>query len=186
MAVSLLAATPILYMAIERRSAEARAGSSQEREHMKKAAAMIAADYPLGVGANRYVAVANVGGYNARAGLAWTSAAAPVHNTYYLVAAEMGLAGLIAFISIFVAALSLSIGSLRTAPPGFGAEYAIGTTVVLLMLAAHSYVEWITMLYSNHVLFAMTIGVIVALRGIISVRHRPPQVSHLATNLMRT
>jgi O-antigen ligase len=161
----MVAAVPLLYGAVERRSAELRAGSSEERERMRSAATMIIADYPLGVGANRFVAVANVGGYYARAGVVWTSVAALVHNTYYLVAAEMGLLGLLAFIILLVAVLSLAWSNIRRAPPGFGSEYAIGTTVTVLAVAAHSYYEWITMYYIVHSLLAMNVAVMVALRA---------------------
>ena len=54
------------------------------------------ADHPLGVGANQYVIVANTGGYSARAGVPWNTdeRAAPVHDAYYLVTAELGFLGL--------------------------------------------------------------------------------------------
>jgi O-antigen ligase len=160
-----LVAVPILYSAVERRSAEARAASSEERERMRSAAAMVMTDHPLGVGTNRFVAVANVGGYYARAGVAWSSGAALVHNTYYLVAAEMGVLGLLAFLGLLIAVFSLALNNLKRAPPGFGSEYAVGTTVMVLAVAAHSYYEWITMYYVIHVLFAMNLGVMVALRA---------------------
>lgn len=161
----MVAAVPILYGAIERRSAEVRAGSSEERARMRSAAAMIIADYPLGVGANRFVAVANVGGYYARAGVVWTSVAALVHNTYYLIAAEMGLLGLLASIILLTAMLSLAWNNIWRAPPGFGSEYAVGTTVTILAVAAHSYYEWITMYYIVHSLLAINVAVMVALRA---------------------
>lgn len=164
-ALCIAVAVPILYGAIERRSADTRAHSTGERETMKAAAAMIVADYPLGIGANRFVAVANVGGYYPRAGVVWTSAAAPVHNTYYLIAAEMGLIGVLAFISLLLAVFSVAMTTLRRSPPGLGAEYAAGLAVVFLAVGVHAYVEWITMLYAIHGFFAMSVGVVVALRA---------------------
>ncbi|NUT01291.1 MAG: hypothetical protein HOP96_09970 [Sphingomonas sp.] len=163
--VCLTAAIPIGLAAIDRRSADIRAGSSEERERMKASAAMIIADYPLGIGANRYVAVANVGGYNARAGIAWSSFAALAHNTFYLVTAEMGWLGLFALIGMLVSVFSLALSDMARAPPGFSTEYSIGIAVTILMVAAHSYFEWISMLFSIHILFAMTVGTLVALRG---------------------
>jgi O-antigen ligase len=162
---SLAAAGPILYSAVERRSPEMRAASNEERNRMTDAAAMIIVDYPFGTGANRFVSIANVGGYYPRARVAWTSAAAPVHNTYYLIAAELGLLGLATFLAMILAALSLIVRILRRSAPTFGAEYALGATVVIVTVAAHAYVEWITMSFAIHALFAMMLGVLAALRG---------------------
>ena len=166
--LSLLAAVPVLYGAIERRSADIRAASTEERERMKEAAEMVIADYPLGVGANRFVTVANVGGYYARAGVVWNSFGALVHNTYYLITAEMGLLGLLALFGLLLAVLSLVCSTFQRAPPSFGAEYALGTTVTILAVAAHSYFEWITMFWVIHFLFAMNVGVMVAVRASLS------------------
>lgn len=129
---------------------------------------MVIADHPLGVGANRFVTVANVGGYYQRAGVVWNSFGALVHNTYYLVTAEMGFLGLIALFGVLLAVLSLTFGTFRRAPPSFGAEYALGTTVTILAVAAHSYYEWITMYWVIHFLLAMNVGVMVAIRASLS------------------
>ena len=172
--VALAVATPILIGAIDRRSEATREGSTEEREMMKRAAAMIIADYPLGIGANRYVAVANVGGYNARAGVKWSAFKAIAHNTFYLVTAEMGWLGLLGLLGIFGAVFSLALSDMARAAPGFSKEYSIGIAVTILMVAAHSYFEWITMMLSIHMLFAMTIGLLVALRGM------PPKVQKTA------
>jgi O-antigen ligase len=161
----MLVAVPVLNAAVERRSETIRAGSSEERERMKAAARMVIADYPLGTGADRFVAVANVGGYRARADVAWTSAAAPVHNTYYLVAAEMGMLGLLAMMAFLISIFSLGFSILRRLPDGFEAEYVVGITVMILLVAAHAYVEWVTMLYVCHVLLAMNLGLLAAFRA---------------------
>ena len=64
---------PVLYTtAIERRSSKTLEDSNLERVLMRKTARMIIADYPLGIGPNRYVVVANTGGYSARAGMRLT------------------------------------------------------------------------------------------------------------------
>ena len=173
----MIVAVPILNAAVERRSEAIRAGSSEERERMKAAARMVMADYPLGTGADRFVAVANVGGYRARANVAWTSAAAPVHNTYYLVAAEMGMLGLAALITFLAAMLSLAVSIVRRRPKGFEGEYAVGITVMTLVVAAHAYVEWVPMLYVCHVLLAMNLGILAAARGHLSSRREPVSAS---------
>ena len=164
----IVAAVPVLYGAVERRSTEARAASDQEREHMKEAATMVIAEHPLGVGANRFVTVANVGGYYARAGVVWNSFGAPVHNTYYLVTAEMGLLGLGALMGVLIVVFSLAWTNLRRAPFGFESEYSLATVVIVFAVAAHSYFEWITMFWVIQYLFAMNVAIIVAMRGLIS------------------
>jgi len=129
---------------------------------MKAAASMIIADNPLGVGANRYVVVSNVGGYTARAGVAWTSSAAPVHSTYHLVTAEMGWIGLLGFLSFLVAGLIKSRQAARRASGTLLREYATGLMVTFVMVAIHSQYEWITMLYLVHIPIAFSLGIAVA------------------------
>ena len=82
----------------------------QEREAFKRAAAMMLADHPGGVGPNHYVLfIANTQGYSERAGVipAASSRSTNVHNVYWLVAAESGYFGLITFV-LFLAQPPLS------------------------------------------------------------------------------
>src|SRR5690606_7875244 len=55
-----------------------------QRAAFERAARAMAADHPLGVGANLFVSVNNLQGYAERAGVAWNFAnrSAPVHNAY--------------------------------------------------------------------------------------------------------
>lgn len=71
-----------------------------ERTAFERAAAAIAVDYPLGVGANNFVSVNNLGGYAARSGLDWSSAlrSKPAHNAFLVARAETGWAGEIGLI----------------------------------------------------------------------------------------
>jgi hypothetical protein len=178
----LLAAFPVLYSAIERRSAEARVTSNQERELMKAAARMVITDYPLGAGANGYVTLANLGGYSARAGVAWNQAnrAAPVHNAYYLIAAEMSLLGLIGFLSVLGSILWLGWSTVRRMPSGFGSDYVLGTVVTVALVVTHAYVEWIVMLFPVHMLLGLTAGLIVGLRAGRLAQIRPVRTSSAA------
>ena len=74
-----------------------------ERLMFKKAAAEMLADHPMGVGANHFTVVANLGGYFTRVGEQWSSGrASNVHNVYWLVAAETGYIGLVAFVAFLV------------------------------------------------------------------------------------
>lgn len=173
--IGMVLISPVLYSAIGRRSVEQRQDSSRERELMKAAARMIIYDYPLGVGANRYVVVANVSGYAEKAGVPWdpSNRSAPVHNSYYLVTAEMGWLGLGAFIGLFVAGLSVAFGTLRRASAGLTGELAAGTAAAILMVAIHSYYEWIFFIHPSLYFMALTLGLAAALRAQVRRDARP-------------
>ena len=172
MFVAVLVSLPILYTAIERRSDRTLADSNLERSEMIRAAKMIISDYPLGVGPNRYVIVANVGGYSDRAGMAWNkhNREAPVHNTYYLVTAELGWVGLIGLLGIYGWMIAFGLRAVRSAPTGLYGELLVGVTATCIVLAAHSYFEWITMYFHVHYLFAISIGLLVGLKQAAVVR----------------
>lgn len=160
-------ASPLAYSAIERRPDEVRASSNEERERMQEAASMLIAEHPLGVGANRYVVVANLEGYSARAGVAWNAAnrGAPVHNTYYLVTGELGWLGLLGWLSMLAAMLWTCWSTMRRATDPIAGEIAAGATVTFLMVVIHMYFEWITMVMHIHYLAAITLGLVVGLRS---------------------
>ena len=165
---------PVLFTAIERRTDEQRENSNLERSLMIRAARMIIADHPLGVGANRYIVVANVGGYSDRAGMAWnqSSREAPVHNSFYLVTAEMGWIGLIGLIGLFGSILGLAFRAVKRAPPGISGELLVGVTGTLIVFVAHSYFEWITMYFHIHYLFAISVGLLIGLRQTATAQKR--------------
>lgn len=158
--LGLLIITPILYSAIDRRTVEQREGSTEAREGMKAAARLIISDFPLGIGANRYVVVANVGGYSERAGLSWDpgSRGAPVHNSYYLATAEMGWLGLMGLVSLLAAGFLVTVRALRRLPPSFPGELAAGTAVSVLMVAIHAYYEWIFFHHIVQTMLALCMG----------------------------
>ena len=162
---ALALAAPAMLWSIERRPEAARASSNQERQAFNKAAKMIIADHPLGVGGSQYVVVANIGGYLARAGAAWNQAnrAAPVHNSYYLVAAELGLLGLIGMIATLATLIAIGLRSLRRTVRSDRSELLVGLVAALIMAAAHIGYEWLFMHWLIHYLFAMTAGATVAI-----------------------
>jgi O-antigen ligase len=164
--VLLVVAMPVLYTAIERRSDQVLNQSNLERTLMIKAAKMIIADHPLGIGPNRYIVVANAGGYSDRAGMAWNKAnrSAPVHNTYYLVTAELGWIGLFGLLGIYGSLLAYGLSAIRSAPPGLHGEMLVGVMGTLIVIMAHSYYEWITMYFHIHYLLAISVGLLFGLR----------------------
>ena len=163
MAVTLLASliiAPVMYSAIARRSAADRQASTDERGKMMLDASLIVADYPFGVGANRFVPVSNVGGYRDRAGVNWVNGMAPVHNSYYLVAAEMGWIGLFGLLSVFAAALSVGFTAMRRARGTTIGDYSTGLIATFAVVAFHSYQEWVTMLAMIHLLLGHSLGIV--------------------------
>lgn len=166
--------SPVLYSAVQRRSVEQREDSSQERELMKSAASMIISDNPFGVGANRYVVVANVGGYSQRAGVPWdpNNRSAPVHNSYYLVTAEMGWLGLCALIGLLLAAMGVAVSTLRREAQGIRGELAAGIAAAMLMVAVHSYYEWIFFVHEVLYFLALTLGIVAGLNTYVRGRSR--------------
>ena len=110
----LLIALPGLLWAAGRRSEADKMSSNYDRAAMSTAAKMMVADHPLGVGANQYVLVANIGGYSERAGVPWNTEnrAAPVHNTYFLIMSEMGFLGLVSFIALLVSFIVIGFRTL--------------------------------------------------------------------------
>jgi O-antigen ligase len=168
MVVALVLAAPVLWSAVERRSGAERADSNKMRSQMIHAAKMIISDYPMGVGPNRYVVVANTGGYAARAGIAWNPAnrEAPVHNSYYLVTAEMGWLGLLGLVTLLGSIIGVGVSAMRKASRGLEAELLVGATASMIIFAIHAYFEWITMFYHIHYLAGISVGLIVGLRAL--------------------
>ncbi len=137
-------------------------GAYDERAAFEKAAKAMLNDYPLGVGANHYVIVANTRGYSERAGVApvFGSRSAHVHNLYLLTAAETGYAGFIAIIIIMVLPVFTALRCawrFRNDPRG---ELLVGAAVALTIAALHSMYEWIFVYTTVQYFYAMCVGLI--------------------------
>lgn len=159
----LLIAAPLAINALNRRAeVNPLAGSSEEREAFKRAAWMMAADHPLGVGANYYVVAANTQGYSARAGVVPTagSRGANVHNAYLLSAAEAGYPGLVTFTIMMLVPIWVAFrAALRNRRDGRG-ELLIGIGVALVMVAMHALYEWVFVTFSTEYLFGIALGLV--------------------------
>lgn len=168
-AIGLLAVAPIaMNWALERRSSGAAESAARERAAMLDAARMIISEHPLGIGANHYALVAATGGYSARAGVAWapTSRGAPVHNSYYLAAAELGMLGALGLLAFLAAAIVSGLRALRRVPAGgVTGELMIGFVSVVIVLSAHLAFEWLFFSFYIHYLLAMVLGAMVAIAG---------------------
>ena len=163
--LALAAAAPVMMLAIERRSDERRAASIDERGRFIDAAQMIIADHPLGVGANNYVIVANLGGYSDRAGVPWNTSerAAPVHNFYYLFAAELGLLGFVGLVMLLAAIIVSGLRALKRVEWSERSELLVGVTAAAIVSSAHFAFEWVAMTFYIHYLLAINTGLLVAL-----------------------
>ena len=176
--VALVLAAPLMLWAVDRRSEGARVSSNQERVAFINAATMMIKDNPLGIGGNQYVLVANIGGYSARAGVAWNAAnrAAPVHNLYYLTTAELGFIGLAGLLTMFGAAVAFGWSSLKRVS-GERADFAVGATATLIVVAAHSYYEYITVTFYVQYLLGMIVGILVGVTSAVTSRKAVPAIA---------
>lgn len=138
----------------------------KEREAFARAARAMLAAYPMGVGPNHYVVVANTQGYSARAGVAWRSASRStnVHNSYLLIAAESGYFGLVTMLILFASALWYAFSGAFRFRRYPGAEVLIGVGCGILAMAVHSLFEWMFVMFSAQYVFAVSLGLIAGLR----------------------
>lgn len=156
---------PVMKLAIGRRAEVSIESSNDERHALTDAARMIIADHPFGVGANQYVLVANIGGYSDRAGVSWfhESRAAPVHDMYLLVLAELGWIGFIGFVGLIMSAVLVGAKAIRQLPATHHSELMVGAVAAIIITGLHSAFEWITMDFRMHYLLAMDIGLMTGL-----------------------
>lgn len=159
--LALVVATPLALASLDRRlEASPLIEGYDERARMEAAAWMIIADNPMGVGANQYVVVTNTGGYSARAGIAWTSGSAHVHNAYLVVAAETGFIGLIAFMALLAAPVVVAFRCAWKNRKDNRGDLLLGLGVAILIVSAHSLYEWVTLTYLVQYMLAITAGLI--------------------------
>ena len=134
-----------------------------ERAILMNAASMMLSDHPLGVGANNFVIVANLQGYDERAGVAWTSRQAIVHNIYWLAAAETGYAGVIGLVILLFRPLATAFvcgWRNRRDPRG---DLLLGFGMSMAVVYIHSMFEWIFFTEEVQYMFALTIGIVAGL-----------------------
>jgi O-antigen ligase len=163
--VLMLLGSPVMLGALERRAPDQIASSNRQREAFNDAALMIVADHPLGVGGSQYVVTANLGGYLDRAGAAWNyyNRSAPVHNSYLLVAAELGILGLVGMIATLAAILAAGLKQVRRGAKNVSSELAVGITSALIIACAHIAYEWLFMHWMFHYLFALSAGTLIGI-----------------------
>jgi hypothetical protein len=160
----------------ERFDALQSAGSDyDERAAFEKAAAMMLADHPFGVGPNNYVVVANVGGYNTAAEVASMvgSEGANVHNVYRLVASESGYLGVFTLVLFLLRPLSVALLCGWRNRGDQGGDLLIGLGIALLIVYLHSLFEWIFVTFEVQYIFALDVGLVAGLATQLGYWRRP-------------
>lgn len=132
----------------------------QEREAFARAARNMISDYPLGVGPNHYVVVANTEGYSEQAGVAWqeTSRATSVHNSYLLIWAETGILGLLTFVFFLISSIWTCVVQALRNRREKASDILIGIAGGLCAVALHSFYEWMFVTFQGQYLLAISLG----------------------------
>ena len=155
-----------------------------ERAAFESAANMMLSDFPLGVGANNYIIVANAQGYLQRAGVAPTSRSrgANVHNAYLLSFAETGYIGGLTFMLMFFQPMLVAfrVGWRHRRDPKW--DLLLGFGMSLLIVAVHNAFEWIFVTYYIQYIFAISVGAIAGLAQQLGYRSRQ-KFNHGPTNI---
>ena len=143
---------------------ELRGGSfgdeDQERAAFNRAARMLIADAPFGVGANHYVVIVNTKGYSQRAGVAWNggSRATNVHNSYLLIWAETGFFGIISLAFLLITPMIASFTCAFRFRRSFQSDLLIGIGGAFCAVILHSFYEWVLVTYHIQYVFAVALG----------------------------
>lgn len=164
--VALAIATPLAMMTLKDRfGSSSMTVQDDQRPAFERAATEMAADHPLGVGANLYVPTANTKGYADRAGVAWNFAnrSAPVHNAYLLARAETGWAGELALILLLIVPLLRGLRLAFARRHGLRGEMALGSAVALGVNVVHNNFEFAVMTYNVMALLFVNLGLVAAL-----------------------
>ncbi len=163
--LALAVATPFGMMTLKNRfGSNSITAQDDQRPAFERAASAMAADHPLGVGANLYVPTANTKGYAARAGVAWNFAnrSAPVHNAYLLTRAETGWLGEFALILLLFVPMVQGLYLAFSQRRGTAGEIALGCAVALGVNIVHNNFEFAALLYNTLMLLAVNIALIAA------------------------
>jgi O-antigen ligase len=164
--VILAIATPVAIASLQQRfTIQSTEGSNEERQAFNRAARMIFADNPMGIGANQYVVIANTKGYSEKAGVIWnrSSRTAPVHNSYLLVLAETGFVGLFCFVLVLIVPIFMALRFAwqnRKDPRG---DIALGYGVTFIIFALHSFYEWIMLTWIIQYMSGIALGLLAGL-----------------------
>jgi O-antigen ligase len=134
-------AAPLALSSIAERGLEEMRESTESRVPLEAAAAAMLWDHPLGVGSNNFVVAANTQGYYQRVGT--DTYGAVVHNIYWLVAAETGYLGIVAFVLLLLRPLALALPFAVRHRGDERGDLILGLGTALLVVYTHSLFEWV-------------------------------------------
>jgi O-antigen ligase len=162
-AAVLIVAAPFVLISFEKRyNFEPLSETYDERAAFEIAAKQMLSDYPMGIGANNFVVVANSKGYYENAGVAsvYGSRSGTVHNAFLLAAAESGYLGVLTFVMMLGNPLytALRVGW-RHREDDRG-DLLLGLGVSLLLVYLQSLVEWSFFLFYSQYMFAVVTGLV--------------------------
>jgi O-antigen ligase len=161
--VAFFVLVPVAISAIEKRGVGDIEASDEARGSMERAAAMMLADHPLGVGANTYIQAANMGGYNSAAKVDFTSWVVFVHNVYWVIAVETGYLGLVTFVIMLLRPIIVAfVCGFRHRRDSRG-QLLLGLGVALLMVTIHGLFEWIVLKAIPQYFLAIEFGMVAGL-----------------------
>ena len=168
--VATLAVSPLIISSFQTRfqsdAADAFFGTDENRVALVETARLMLADHPMGIGANHFIVVANTQGYYSRAGVGWSNFRAIVHNAYWLVAAETGYIGILAFMILLLNPLIVAFRCAwqhRRDRRDQRVDILLGLSVTLLTVYLHSLYEWVFVTFEVQYMFAASVGLIAGL-----------------------
>jgi hypothetical protein len=170
-----IVAPSILSSFEQRKLVNNEAESDSERGSLIRAAELMFSDHPLGIGANHFVEVANMEGYDQKADVNPNSRAIIVHNVYWLVACETGWLGLITFVLLLLRPMIVIVAflcGLRNRGDRRG-DLLLGLGVALLTVYLHNFFEWIFLWCETQYMFAFSVGLIAGLSQQLGYWQRP-------------
>lgn len=168
-AVAIALATPFAVQKVSERGGVL--SVDLERLAFERAAHMMIADHPWGVGLNQYVTVANTQGYLDRAGVRWGmgARATNVHNTYLLTRVEGGTIAFLGWLAFLLIPLGAAIKVVFDKKAQMR-EVCVGVASAFAITAVHSGYEWIMVTIVPQYLMAILIGITAAA---LAQRRRP-------------
>jgi O-antigen ligase len=158
-----VAIVPLALGVLSSRSPAEQVDSMRLRGQYERAATMMLEEHPLGVGANHFTVMLLTEGYGDRAEIDWSQRVAIVHNVYWLTAAELGYAGVLALVVLFAAPLVAALRYGLSARRDRRGDVLLGLGVGLALFYAHSLFEWVWRGTAVSYVYWMTVAIVAVL-----------------------
>ena len=147
--------------------------SEMARDKFNEAASKMLADHPLGIGLNQYSYVLSHDGYAQAVKLPEVDRDGLAHHIYWLTAAELGWAGLAAYVALLLVPLALAVhGAAIARRDDVRGDVLLGCAVALAVMYVHGTAEWVARQMPTTYLFWAIAAVIWGLAYAIRAEHR--------------